>query len=147
MLFFSIILVSCKNTTYENYHSFTNDGWNTDSIVSFKYTISDTTKKYDVSLKIRHTVEYEFQNLFLFLDGDNKDTVEISLANKRGKWLGSGISDVREFEYIYNTGRIFSKKGDYKLNLEQAMRYGSAEKIENLKHLLDLGLIVSEHNE
>ena len=147
ILLFSVILLSCDNTSYENYYSFNADGWNSDSIVSFKYIVSDTTKKYDLSLKIRHTVDYEFQNLFLFISADKKDTVEIILANKSGKWLGKGVSDVREVEYIIDKERIFAKKGEYELKLEQAMRYDALEKIEDLKEVLDVGLIIVEHND
>ena len=147
LVFFCVILLSCGNTTYENYHSFNYNGWNTDSIARFKYTITDTTKKYDLSLKIRHTVDYEFQNLFIFLEEANKDTIEIILANKNGQWLGSGISDVREFEYVFAKQRTFAKKGDYELSIEQAMRHASVHKIVNLENILDIGLIVSEHND
>ena len=147
LFFFCIILLSCGNITYENYHSFNHNEWNTDSITSFKYSISDTTNKYDLSLKIRHTIDYKFQNLFLFLEETKKDTIEIILANKSGKWLGAGISDVREFEYVFDKGRNFAKKGEYEIRIEQAMRYGSTEKIENLEHILDIGLIIVEHND
>ena len=147
LFFFAIILLSCGNTTYENYHSFNHNEWNTDSIVIFNYTIADTTKKYDLSLKIRHTIDYEFQNLFLFLGETKKDTIEITLSNKNGKWLGSGICDVREVEYFFDKERNFTKKGKYEIRIEQAMRYGSAEKIENLEHVLDIGLMVFEHND
>ena len=147
LFFFAIILLSCGNTTYENSHSFNHNVWNTDSIVIFNYTIADTTKKYDLSLKIRHTIDYEFQNLFLFLGETKKDTIEITLSNKNGKWLGSGICDVREVEYFFDKERNFTKKGKYEIRIEQAMRYGSAEKIENLEHVLDIGLMVFEHND
>lgn len=147
LFFFGTILFSCGNTTYENYHSFNRMGWSADSIIDFKYNIIDTVKAYDLSLKIRHTVDYEFQNLFLFLEDASKDTVEIILANKNGKWLGTGISDVRELEYVFSSNRNFSKKGEYELRIEQAMRYGELNKIENLEHILDVGLIVAKHND
>jgi len=142
-----MFLFSCINNNHKEYRSFNNNIWNTDSTAVFKYTISDTTIKYDLSLKIRHTIDYEFQNLFFFLEDIKKDTVEIILASKNGKWLGSGISDVREVEYVFDKNRIFSKKGEYKIRVEQAMRYGPKDKIENLEHILDIGLIVSEHHD
>jgi gliding motility-associated lipoprotein GldH len=142
-----MFLFSCINNNHKEYRSFNNNIWNTDSTAVFKYTISDTTIKYDLSLKIRHTIDYEFQNLFLFLEDIKKDTVEIILASKNGKWLGSGISDVREVEYVFDKNRIFSKKGEYKIRVEQAMRYGPKDKIENLEHILDIGLIVSEYHD
>lgn len=143
-LLLSIILVSCDNTTYENYYSFYNNGWHTDSAITLSYIILDTNKTYNLSLKIRHTVDYEFRNLFVFLEDKNKDTVEIILANKNGKWLGEGISDVREFEYVFDNQRSFIRQGEYSIKLEQAMRYGEEAKREVLEHILDVGLIVSE---
>ena len=144
---FCIILCSCGNNTYENYYSFPDKKWNSDSVVSFQYTISDTTKSYDLKLKVRHTVNYEFQNLFLFLCGQKTDTVELILSKKNGKWLGSGICDVREIEHVFDKGKVFMKKGQQELKIEQAMRYGSAEKIESLEHVLDVGLIILENND
>tara|TARA_B100000427_G_C15049372_1_gene394853 strand:- start:10 stop:456 length:447 start_codon:yes stop_codon:yes gene_type:complete len=143
-LLLSIILISCDNTIYENYYSFHNNGWHTDSAITLSYIILDTNKTYSLSLKIRHTVDYEFRNLFVFLEDRNKDTVEIILANKNGKWLGEGISDIREFEYVFDNQRSFIRQGGYSVKLEQAMRYGEEAKREVLEHVLDIGLIVSE---
>ena len=147
IFFLVFIFIACAKNTKSEYYSFDNKTWNSDSIVLFKYVISDTTKKYDLLLKIRHTVDYEFQNLFLFLDNGTKDTVEIILSNKKGKWFGSGVIDVREIEYVIAKNTLFSKKGEYYLRVEQAMRYGPVEKIRNLEHILDVGLIVRRSNE
>ena len=147
LIFFATFFFSCGKNTYENYHSFDHNGWNTDSIAVFKYNIYDTTKSYDLTLKIRHTTDYEFQNLFLFLLEDKKDTIEIMLSNKDGKWLGSGISDIREIEYVFQKKREFKQKGEHILRIEQAMRYGALNRIEKLEHILDVGLIVSPKNE
>ena len=142
-----ILFISCGSNTQETYHSFNHNEWNSDSIVVFKYNIYDTIKSYDLSLKIRHTVDYEFQNLFLFLRGEKSDTVEIELANKQGEWLGSGISDVREVEYIFCKKREFKNSGEHIVSVEQAMRYGALKRIENLEHVLDVGLIVYTNND
>lgn len=147
VFFFGIIFFSCNKITHEEYYSFPKSGWFSDSSVTFQYFILDTIKTYDMSLKIRHTVDYEFQNLFVFLESTKRDTIEIILANKKGKWLGKGISDLREFEHVLEIDRRFLKSGEHSLKVEQAMRYGGAERIENLKHILDLGLIISENNE
>lgn len=146
-LLFCFFLFSCDNVTYENYYSFSDNKWNTDSVVSFKYTISDTTKKYDLKLRFRHTVNYEFQNLFLFLEGKQQDTLELMLSNKSGKWLGSGVCDIREVECVFAKDVVFMKGGEHELKIEQAMRYGSVEKIENLENSLDIGLIISQGDE
>lgn len=145
---FVVLLSSCSSTRHESYFSFDNIGWNTDSIISFKYAIEDTLCTYEMKLKIRHTVSYEYQNLFVFLEEEEKkDTIEIFIADKAGKWIGSGIGGVREVEYVFDTKRRYNRKANYNLNVEQAMRYGQLEKIENLKNVLAIGLIISENNE
>ena len=144
---FYCILSACENNTFNNYYSFENGIWNTDTVVNFTFPINDTTKYYDISLKIRHTVYYEYQNLFLFLDNLSQDTVEIMLAEKSGKWLGNGINDIREFEFLLEQKKQFFELKKYTLSVEQAMRYGNLEKLRDLNHILDLGIIVKKHHE
>ena len=143
----AILFLSCRSNIQESYHSFNHNEWNSDSILTFKYNIYDTTKSYDLGLKIRHTVNYEFQNLFLFLREEKIDTVEIALANKNGEWLGKGISDVREVEYVFCKKRDFKKGGEHAISVEQAMRYGPLKRIEKLDNILDVGLVVYTNNE
>ena len=65
-VFVFCFLVSCDTGTYEEYRSFKNDIWHADSVVVFEYSINDTTKLYNIDLNIRYTIDYKFQNLFLF---------------------------------------------------------------------------------
>ena len=144
---FFIVLVSCSSEVYEEYHSFAHQTWHTDSIIEFNYIISDTTEMYDLSLRLRHNINYEFQNIFIFLNSSIQDTFEIQLSDKQGKWLGTGVSDVREVKYMLESGRKFLRKGSHQLRVEQAMRYGFENKIESLENLLEVGLVISKHNE
>ena len=57
------------------------------------------------------------------------------------------LRDIRELKYPFEKGKRFFKKGEYELRVEQAMRYGSQQKIEKLHHILDVGLTISTHNE
>ena len=143
-----VMFISCDSSiVFEEYKSFENQKWNTDSAAFFNYTITDTTSINTVKIKFRHTVEYEFQNLILFVETDVIDTVELMLANKEGMWFGSGIGDVREFEFEYQNAKLFSKKGNYSFKIEQAMRYGMAEKIQVLNNVLAVGLSIEKQNE
>ena len=143
-----VMFISCDSSiVFEEYKSFENQNWNTDSAAFFNYSITDTTSINTVKIKLRHTVEYEFQNLFLFVETDVIDTVELMLANKEGMWLGGGIGDVREFEFEYQNAKLFSKKGNYSFKIEQAMRYGMAEKIQVLNNVLAVGLSIEKQNE
>ena len=143
-----VMFISCDSSVvFEEYKSFENQNWNTDSAAFFNYVTTDTTSTKTVKIKFRHTVDYEFQNLFLFIETDVLDTVELMLANKEGMWLGSGIGDVREFEFEYQNAKLFSKKGNFSFKIEQAMRYGVAEKIQVLNNVLAVGLSIEKQNE
>ena len=66
-----VMFISCDSSiVFEEHKSFENQKWNTDSAAFFNYSISDTTSKNTIKIKLRHTVEYEFQNLFLFIETD-----------------------------------------------------------------------------
>ena len=147
LLILTISLVSCDNTVYENYYSFENESWNSDSLKSFDFEILDTLSNYSLSLNVRHSIDYEYQNLFVFVSSEVNDTIELILADKNGKWKGSGISDVREFTHSLKKDRTFSKKGKHYINVEQAMRYGASEKIQYLPNILDVGLIIKKQDD
>ena len=74
LLFFLVVgFVSCQNENKkEAYHSFNNNTWNTDSIVSFEFDNIDTTSSHDLYLMVRHTTNFKFQNLFLFTNFENQ---------------------------------------------------------------------------
>jgi len=135
-----IMFSSCDNTAvFEEYKSFENQEWNTDSLVNFDYSITDTISTYKIILNLRHSVDYEYQNLFLFVNYEaSRDTIELLLADKSGKWLGSGVGDIRELTLTLVDDKIYPKQESKTLTIEQAMRYGSAEKNTFLKshHLL-----------
>jgi len=147
LLILAISLISCDNTMYENYYSFENESWNSDSLKSFDFEIMDTLATYSLSLNVRHSINYEYQNLFVYVSGEVNDTIELMLADKNGKWKGSGISDVREFIHTLKKDKTFSKKGKHSINMEQAMRYGASEKIQHLPNILDVGLIIKKQDD
>ena len=142
------MFISCDNSiVFEEYKSFEDQKWNADSIALFNYFITDTTSKNTIKIKLRHTVDYEFQNLFLFIKAEKIDTVEIQLANKEGRWLGKGVGDIRTVEFVYKNKEVFSKKGDFIIEIEQAMRYGDFERIQQLKNIKSIGFSIEKQND
>ena len=145
---FALALISCNNNiVFDDYKTFDNQTWNTEEGVVFNYFVSDTTCKNQVIIKVRHTTNYEFQNLFLFVKTEKIDTVELLLANKEGEWLGRGIGDIREVEFVYAKDKAFIEKGDFTFEIEQAMRYGKLEKIQYLNNIKAIGLSIQEQDE
>jgi len=145
---FAVIFISCNNNiVFDDYKTFENQTRNADSIIVWSYSVIDTISKNQLVIKVRHTTDYEFQNLFLFIKAEKTDTLELLLANKEGKWLGKGIGDVREVEVVYRKDKVFPKKGNFTFEIEQAMRYGELEKIQHLNNIKAIGLSIQKQDE
>ena len=143
-IFFYLVVffIACQNNkTQYKYYVFEDNKWNSDSIVSFNFDNIDTTASYDIYLKIRHSVDYRFQNLFLFSNINNeKDTIEIFLSQKNGKWNGKGFGDIKEIDVLISKEASFENFDEANYSFEQAMRYNDLEKIIELDGLFAIGL-------
>ena len=145
-VFLSLFLLVCCNTNSESsYIVFEEDSWHADSIITLNHSVVDTITKQNLYLKIRHTTDFEYQNIFLFVDFQEKrDTIEVALSEKNGKWLGSGFGDIKEVEYCLAKEIIFNSKKASKVTVEQAMRYGEQPVITNLKGIIALGINIKK---
>ena len=145
-VFLSLLLLICCNTkTESSYSVFEEDGWHADSIITLSHSVVDTITKQNLYLKIRHTTDFEYQNIFLFVDfQDKRDTIEVILSEKNGKWLGSGFGDIKEVEYCLAKETIFNSKKTSNVTVEQAMRYGEQPVIINLKGIIALGINIKK---
>ena len=142
LVFLAVGFVSCQNDNKkEGYHSFNNNTWNTDSIVSFEFDNIDTTSPHDLYLMVRHTTNFKFQNLFLFTNFENqKDTLELFLSEKSGRWLGKGFGEIKELKIRIKENVNFKGNQDQIFSVEQAMRYEDLEKIINLTEIVAVGI-------
>ena len=145
-VFLSLLLLVCCNTNTESSYSvFEEDSWHADSIITLSHSVVDTITKQNLYLKIRHTTDFEYQNIFLFVDFQEKrDTIEVTLSEKNGKWLGSGFGDIKEVEYCFAKEIIFNSKKTSNVTVEQAMRYGEQPVITNLKGIIALGINIKK---
>ena len=145
-VFLSLLLLVCCNTNTESSYSvFEEDSWHADSIITLNHSVVESTTKHNLYLKIRHTTDFEYQNLFLFVDFQEKrDTIEIALSEKSGKWLGSGFGDIKEVEYCFAKKIIFNSKKTCYVTVEQAMRYGDQPVITRLKGIIALGINIKK---
>ena len=72
------------------------------------------------------------------------DTLECILADNTGKWNAKGVGDILDFTQIYKDSIVFKTKGNYKIAIEQAMRYGEFPSIKSLKEIGSVGVCVKE---
>ena len=55
-----------------------------DSLAQFDYLIEDTMADYQMLIYVRHTEQYPYQNMWLFVDdAGRQDTIEFYLADDR----------------------------------------------------------------
>lgn len=139
--FILFFLAGCESgVIFDNTKSLEGDVWKSDQIIRFDVPLEDTVNLYKFYLNLRHTTNYRYANIFLFInstfpDGTQaRDTVECILADPSGKWMGKGISNIRDNQVLLRRGLRFTQKGKYFFEFEQAMRE------PELKGIKDIGL-------
>ena len=147
--FFTLLLLVCCNTkTESSYNVFEEDSWHADSIITLNHDVVDSITKHNLYLKIRHTTDFEYQNIFLFVCFQEKrDTIEVTLSEKSGKWLGRGFGDIKEVEYCFAKEITFNSKKTSIVTVEQAMRYGDLPAITNLKGIIVIGVNIKKSDD
>ena len=120
--------------------------WDRTFIPKFEFEITDTVQEHDVYIDVRHTGQYAFSDLFLFVDLEGpggrtmRDTVDCLLADPTGRWYGKGLgfifADRFEAKVLYKLRNRFPASGRYSIKLEQAMR---TEKLEGIQ---DIGVSI-----
>ncbi|RUA08277.1 MAG: gliding motility lipoprotein GldH [Flavobacteriia bacterium] len=154
VLFAAAGLNSCsKNAVFQEYKNIDDALWNKDSIISFSFDSTDTISKNNIYINIRNNMDYEFSNLFLIVGiqfPDNYhivDTLEYEMTDKNGRFLGTGISDIKENKLEYKTNVTFPKSGKYTIDIQQAMRKNqNVEGIINLNGITDVGVEIEKTN-
>ncbi len=127
-----LILVGCNsNRVFEDNVEFKERAWQINEPARFQFHISDTTKKYNLLLNIRNSLNYPYARLFVnyeLLAQDSASLAKKMIANylfdqKTGKPFGtSGIGDIYDHQFPILTNYSFKKVGEYKMKLQQFMR-------------------------
>lgn len=145
--FFSLVLFlfSCdQNAVFEKNISIPDHKWDMTNILRLETEISDTSSPHNIYINVRNGSGYEFSNLFLFMTTITPkglvahDTLEITLADDRGKWLGSGSGDVWDNRILFKKNFKFPDAGLWHFELQQAMR------INPLPQVMDAGMRIEK---
>jgi gliding motility-associated lipoprotein GldH len=151
VLVVSFSCISCdSNRVYDEYKPLPNK-WHKDSIVSFKINPPDSLNRYNLFVNLRNTNEYKYSNLFLIVEmvfphGKTiTDTLEYKMADPSGKFLGTGLTDVKENKLWYKEHVIFNEAGHYKVHIQHAMREnGKVNGVVNLEGITDVGFRIEK---
>lgn len=136
ILTLSAFFYSCDSKgVFEQNVKVPNEQWNMDSMAVIRANITDTTKVYNVLVNIRNTTDYPNSNLYLFITTRSplgaavRDTIECTLANDMGKWLGNGFGRMRDNQFPYKKSVKFPVTGEYVFEIQHGMRAPSLKGI------------------
>lgn len=147
--FFSIlsvvILYACNNNVvFEKNVDIPDYRWQISAPLKFEVNVEDTLSKNNFYINLRHASGYAFSNIFLFLKTTTpsgklaSDTIEITLAEKNGKWTGDGSGDIWDTRTLFKPDFVFPESGQYTFELQQAMR------VDPLPQVMDAGIRIEK---
>ena len=120
------------------------NNWEMNNIIKLDVEIKDTMSLHNIYFNIRNAGGYQFSNLYLFLTtitpkGEQaRDTVELTLADERGKWLGDGSGDIWDNRILFKRKFRFPEAGLYHFEFQQAMR------VNPLPQIMDAGMRIEK---
>lgn len=145
-------IISCSNNIeYTKYKSLSNASWEANKSISFEFEIEDTISPKDLFINIRNNKDYPFSNLYVITSlnfpNGNKiiDTLQYEMADKSGKYLGKGFTEIKENKLFYKEEKVFPVSGKYVFNIHHAMRKtGEVNTIPFLEGIQDVGFSVEK---
>ena len=125
-----LLCYSCGNSTIAHqYHSLPNEGWERDSVLNYEIAVDSLLEKCNIDIELSYNNNYPYRNLYLFVSGADStnnqifsDTLNITLADEYGKWLGNGWGTSYQQRVEYRNSYSFPTAGLYSITVKQGMR-------------------------
>src|SRR5882672_409035 len=128
----SILLCGCDSKRiFEDNVEFRDRNWKIAEPVQFEFQIDDASKKYNLLMNIRNSLDYPYARIFVNYDLQKQDNSSLNkkmiseylFDQKTGKPFGaSGIGDIYDHQFPILKSYSFEKAGAYKITLNQFMR-------------------------
>jgi len=138
----SVILSCSDRKVFDKFQTVSNSSWNKADEYFFKFNIDDNAVGYDLSVQLRNSNLYPYQNIWLLcsqLKGDaiETDTIQYFLADDFGRWTGNGVSIFQSLIPM-RSNYFFPDTGMYSINIRHGMRD------EILYGVEDVGLLITK---
>jgi gliding motility-associated lipoprotein GldH len=136
-----LTLISCdKARVFEENHELDSKNWYVDSVQTYRFSVSDVSKSYNVLINLRNSDSYPYYNLFLryyLSDSLGKELksqqLELLLMDaKTGKPQGKGLGDIYTHQFDLLKNYTFQKPGSYQIKLKQYMRQDPLPEINSV---------------
>jgi gliding motility-associated lipoprotein GldH len=140
-----LILFSCGETPlYMKTHKFKENEWPQNEKPVFKVSFPGDTITYDVLFTVRSTINYNYNNIWLYINTtgpecDENPTivsilgrlpVEIKMAKSNGEWIGNKSGTYVDHKLKFRQRRFC--KGEYSFEIEQAVTIGTLDELSDL---------------
>ncbi len=142
LLVSTLSLTSCDEApVYEKVYSFENTTWDQQQKLNFKVDIKDTDQEYDFIITLRTTTDYNYNNLWIFLNTITpsgkkaREPFEIKVTNPDGSWAGIKTGTIVEFPLKFNSRKL-PEEGVYSFVVEQGIT------ATEITEVLDMGFRV-----
>ena len=143
----AMLIAGCdSNRVFEKNIEFKDRTWKIAAPANFEFQVVDATKKYNLLMDVRNSIEYPYARLFVNYDlkGDSaslsKELISVYLFDqKTGKPFGtSGIGDIYDHQFPILKNYTFKRAGAYQMSFQQFMRQ------DTIPGILAVGLRVEE---
>jgi gliding motility-associated lipoprotein GldH len=138
-------LSSCNdNRIFEENTAIPESGWDSSNVVTFNVDIKDPSTPANFYVNVRNADGYPYSNLYLFVrtkfpNGKmSNDTLECTLADENGKWIGKGIGDIYDNRIPFKRNVRFPLPGIYTFEIRQGMR------ITSVPLIMDVGMRIEK---
>ncbi len=142
ILIFGLFFTACQpNPIHSEKLEIDNDWLYQDQLKS-KITVEDTIQKYDLALKVNHSKDFYFQNIYLnietlFPDGNKKsEPLSLQLANRSGNWIGKCNKQDCETVFSLQDNFRFKQLGDHEFTIGQFSREEKLVGVNEIELLL-----------
>jgi gliding motility-associated lipoprotein GldH len=135
-----LFLASCgESPLYTKSFSFKNNEWKQEVKPVFRVNVPDTTTYYNITITLRTTTDYAFNNLWFFLHSKTphgqtgREPIELQVANPDGSWTGEKSGTIVTTKASFNH-RKFPQKGWYTFTFEQGITEETAKEITDISY-------------
>ena len=149
ILLIGFVCLSCeKREAYYHFSELKEASWSKFDTIYFDIDSLSVTPNtpYDITIELTNNSDYPYQNIWLYIQDDFEDTTfsleekQYELANKLGKWHGSGFGSLYQLPLLYKKNIFFTEKRNYHLKVVHGMRDEPLQGIEKIGLKIDSSL-------
>ena len=153
VLLFFMITACVEAPYYADQVDFKGEVWSKDTEAVFNIPVTDSLMVYDFFIHLRNNNDYPFSNIFLITQLDSPkgqrivDTLEYEMTDSAGRWLGKGVTDIKESSLYFKEDFQFESSGLHRLVIRQSVRrLGEDNVMDPLDGIVSVGISLEEKN-